>query len=160
MIDFSRDTIHWSVSPQIQRSVGQKMNFCQGEAIKPALINIISGRLRDKGGNVINCEGDSDCEIVHPAIAASQYGSTTLIGGDNDLFVLLLYSMKPDNKSLFFHSDKKSTNQIRVYNINKLKLLLVKPLCSQLLSIHSCFLEFLVSGKINCFRNLSTMTKI
>ena len=81
---------------------------------KQMLINIISSSLRDIGCDVINCEGDAECEIMHPAIAASQYGSTTLIGGDNDLFVLLLYSMKPDNKSLFFHSDKKITNPIRV----------------------------------------------
>ena len=71
------------------------------------------------------------------AIAASEYGSTTLIGEDTDLLVLLLYYMKPDNTSLFFRSDKTSTNQIRVYNINKLKLLLGKPLSSHLLFIHA-----------------------
>jgi len=109
----------------------------RGHNEKWALINIISGRLRDKGCNVINCEGDADCEVMHPPIEASEYGSTTLIGEDTDLLVFLLYYMKPDNKSLFFHSDKKSTNQIRVYNINKLKLLLGKPLYSHLLFIHA-----------------------
>jgi len=105
------------------------------------LINIISGRIRDKGCNVINCVGDSDCDIVHPAIAASECGSTTLIGEDTDLLVSIFYYITPDNKNLFFHADKKSINQIRVYNTNKLKLL-----CSHLLLIHSFVLDVLVSG--------------
>jgi len=74
---------------------------------------------------------------MHAAIAAWEYGSTTPIGEDTDLLVLLLYYMKPDNKCLFIRSDKKSTNQIRVYNISKLKILLSKPLCSHLLFIHA-----------------------
>ena len=67
---------------------------------------------------------------MHAAIAASEYGSTTLIGEDTDLLVLLLYYMNPDNKSLLVRSDKKSTNQIRVYDISKLKL----TCCSFILS--------------------------
>ena len=74
-----------SVSPDTVFS-GKKDEFLSRGSNKQALINIISGRLLDC--NVINCEGGSDCEIVHPAIAASQYGSTTLIGEDTDLLVL------------------------------------------------------------------------
>jgi len=52
------------------------------------------------------------------------------------LLVVILYHIELDNKSLLFRSNKNSTNQIRVYNFNKQKLLLDKPLCSHLLFIH------------------------
>ena len=102
LIGVSRDTSHWSVSPHIVFS-GNKCECLSRGNNKQALINIISGCLRDEGCIVINYEGDSDCEILHPTIAASECGSTTLI---TDLLVLLLYYMNRDNKSVFFHSDK------------------------------------------------------
>ena len=52
---------------------GEKDEFLSRRRNKQALINIISARLQDKGCNVINCEGDADCEIVHAAIAASGF---------------------------------------------------------------------------------------
>ena len=76
-----------SVSPDTVFS-GKKDEFLSRGSNKQALINIISGKLRDNGCNVINCEGDTDCKIVHAVIAASEYGSTTLIGEDTDLLVL------------------------------------------------------------------------
>lgn len=87
---------------------------------KQALIDIIRTKLCEKGCNAINCAEDADTEIVSVAIAASENGSTTLIGGDKDFLVLLLYHMKPDRKSVFSRFDNKSRRQIRVYNINKL----------------------------------------
>ncbi|KAK2141962.1 hypothetical protein LSH36_1011g00013 [Paralvinella palmiformis] len=87
MIGVSRDTIHCSASPQ-QCSVGKNEFLSMGNN-KQMLINIISSSLRDIGCDVINCEGDAECEIMHPAIAASEYGSTTLIGEDTDLIPIL-----------------------------------------------------------------------
>ena len=115
----------------------KKDDFLSKGSNKQALIDIISTRLRENGCNVVNCAGDADTEIVHMTIEASKYGSTTLIGEDTDLFVLLLYHMKPEQKSVFFRSDNKSRRQINVYNINKLKILLGPVLCSHLLFIHA-----------------------
>lgn len=116
---------------------GKKDDFMSRGSNKQALIDLISTRLREKGCNVVNCAGDADTEIVRVTIAASEYGSTTLIGEDTDLLVLLLYHMKLDRKSVFFRSDNKSRSQISVYNINKLKILLGPVLCSHLLFIHT-----------------------
>ena len=115
----------------------KKDDFLSTSSNKQALIDLISKRLRGKGCTVVNCTGDADTEIVSVTIAASEYGSTTLIGEDTDLLVLLLYHMKPGQKSVFFRSDKKTTSQVRVYNINKLKILLGPDLCSHLLFIHA-----------------------
>ena len=90
-----------------------------------------------KGCTVINAEGDADCDIVQAAIVASEHQITTLIGEDADLFILLLHHMDYRKKTLYFHSDKKSRDQIRVFNINRLKECLGHQLCSKLLFIHA-----------------------
>ena len=97
---------------------------------------MISDRLREKGCTVMNAEGDADYDIVQAAIAVSEYKTTTLIGEDTDLLILLLHHMDSHKKTLYFRSDKKSKEQ-RVYNINTLKECLGQQLCSQLLFIHA-----------------------
>ena len=69
------------------------------------------------------------------AIAMSAYKSTTLIGEDTDLLVLLLYHVPAnDCKRLYFRSDKGTPN---VYNITVLKRLLCDDVCSDMLFIHA-----------------------
>ena len=65
----------------------------------------------------------------------SAYKSTTLIGEDTDLLVLLLYhAAANDCKDLYFRSDKGKPN---VYNIKVLKRLLGDDVCSDLLFVHA-----------------------
>lgn len=116
---------------------GKKDDFLSQGTNKQALINIISNRLRDNGCNVMNSEGDADFDIVQAAIASAQYQTTTLVGEDTDLLILLLQHMDPKRKTLYFRSDNKSKGEIRVYNINILKELLGQKLCTHLLFIHS-----------------------
>jgi hypothetical protein len=47
--------------------------------------------LKQKGCHVIQAEGDADVDIVKAAVSMSGYKSTTLIGEDTDLLILLLY---------------------------------------------------------------------
>ena len=70
--------------------VGKKDYFLSNGLNKYALIQLISGRLREKGCHTIQAEWDADLDIVKAAIAMSAYKSTTLIGEDTDLLVLLL----------------------------------------------------------------------
>ena len=117
-------------------STGKKEDFPSQGSNKQGLINMISDRLREKGCIVMNAEGDADYDIVQAAIAVSEYKTTTLIGEDTDLLILLLHHMDSHKKTLYFRSDKKSKEQ-RVYNINTLKECLGQQLCSQLLFIHA-----------------------
>ena len=71
--------------------VGKKDDFLSNGSNKHALIQLISGRLREKGCHTIQAEGDADLDVVKAAVAMSAYKSTTLIGEDTDLLVLLLY---------------------------------------------------------------------
>jgi len=116
---------------------GKKDEFLSNGHNKQGLINLISEKLREHGCNVFNTDGDADCQIVGAAIAASETQTTTLIREDTDLLVVLLYHLDPESKTLYFRSDNKSRNQIRVFNINKVKCLLGDKLCSELLFIHA-----------------------
>lgn len=116
---------------------GKKDEFLSNGHNKQRLINLISEKLKEHGCKVINTDGDADYHIVKAAIAASETQTTTLIGEDTDLLILLLYHMDPDRKTLYFRSDNKSRKQLRVYNINKLKCLLGDKLCSELPFIHA-----------------------
>ena len=90
-----------------------------------------------RGCNVIQSDGDADCQIVQTAINKSEARTATLTGEDTDLLILLLYHQKPNTKSLCFRSDIKSRKQLRVNRINKVKSLLGDKLCSELLFIHA-----------------------
>lgn len=78
--------------------------------------------------------GDADLEIVKAAVTMSTTKSTTLIGEDTDLLILLLYHGKPESKELYFRSDKGKPN---VYNIKILKNLLGDGVCTDLLFAHA-----------------------
>lgn len=95
---------------------------------------MVSVRLRQKGCHVLQAEGDADLEIVKAAVTMSTTKSTTLIGEDTDLLILLLYHGKPESKELYFRSDKGKPN---VYNIKVLKNLLGDGVCTDLLFAHA-----------------------
>ena len=99
------------------------------------MIDLISEKLRGKGCTVINAPGDADVQIVKAAILSSMTHSTTLIGEDTDLLVLLLHYTQQANNDLYFRSDK--CNADKVYHINELKMVMGEELFSQLLFLHA-----------------------
>ena len=104
---------------QIRR---KKDDFLSNGINKHALIQLISGRLREKGCHTIQAEGDSDFDIVKAAVSISAHISRTVIGEDTDLLVLLLYHAATNFcKDLYFQSNKGKPN---VYNLMVLKCLL------------------------------------
>jgi 5'-3' exonuclease len=115
---------------------GKKDEFLSRDSNKQGLIDLISDALRNRDCNVINAQGDADVDIVKAAVEASYRQSTTLIGEDTDLLILLLYHARTDNKDLYFRSDNQSKD-VKVYYINRLKEILDDELCSQLLFIHA-----------------------
>src|SRR6218665_3942397 len=74
--------------------------------------------------------------IVKAAVEMSSHKSTTLIGDDTDLLVLLLYHAASDCKDLYFRSDKDKLKPY-VYNIKVLKKLLGDDVCSNLMFAHA-----------------------
>ena len=76
------------------------------------MIRLISDKLRQNGCTVVQASGDADVDIVEAAVSSSMTKSTTLIGEDTDLLVLLLF------KELYFRSD--TSKDTTVYDINVL----------------------------------------
>ena len=87
--------------------------------------------MKKRGTSIINAPGDADVEIEKAAVENSCHHTTTLIGEDTDLLVLLLHYVKLDNKDLYFRSDKfKSEKCAKVFDINKIKEILGKDICT------------------------------
>ena len=63
------------------------------------MIRLISDKLRQNGCTVVQASGDADVDIVEAAVSSSMTKSTTLMGEDTDLLVLLLF------KELYVRSD-------------------------------------------------------
>src|SRR2546425_8169680 len=101
------------------------------------LIWLMTDELRKKGCTVVNAVEDADVDIVKAAVNASLLHTTTLNGEDTDLLVLLLYSVKPDSKCLYFRSDKFRGDSCKVYNIKRLHKILGNDTCSPLLFIQA-----------------------
>ena len=81
--------------------------------------------------------GDVDVDIVKTTVDVSHRHSTTLIGKDTALLILLLHyaDTDPDIKDLYFRSDK--TCATKEHDINSLKAIIGPDICSQLLFIYA-----------------------
>ena len=71
--------------------VGKKGDFLQNISIKQKIIGLITDKLRQCGCAVVQAENDADVDIVKAAVAVASSKSTTVVGEDTDLLVLLLY---------------------------------------------------------------------
>ena len=116
---------------------GKRDEFLSIRSNKQQLITLIGDQLKEVGCTVIQAEGDADVDIAKTAVNSTILHSTTLIGEDTDLLMLLLHYCMSDGKPLYFRSDNQSRNNQKVYNINQMKHLLGSQLCTQLLFLHS-----------------------
>ena len=120
---------------EVTKFVGKKEDFLSNETNKQTLIHMIKERMRQRDYDVLQAEGDADVEIAKAAINMSASRTTTLIGEDTDLLVLLLHHVVVSKCSgLYFRSDKAKLN---VYNIKVLKQVLGGAVCNDLLFVHA-----------------------
>ena len=117
---------------------GKKEEFLPRDTNKQRLIRMISDQLRERDCTVVNVHGDADVDIVTTAVETSPQHTTTLIGEDTDLLVLLLCYAQGEVMKLYFRSDKpKADGTIEVYHINRIQEVLGHEMCSQLMFIHA-----------------------
>ena len=114
---------------------GKKEDFLSNNENKQALIHLVSTSMMDRGGHVIQAEGDADVEIVKAAVATSFYKTTCLIGEDTDLEVLLLHHASSNGKKIYFSSDKGGPTT--VLDIKVIKKVLGNDICFNLLFLHA-----------------------
>ena len=77
---------------------GKKEGFLTNDINKQAIIKLIGSHLQERGCCFIHAEADADVDIVKAAVTMSSYKSTTLVGEDTDLLILLLYYANDDCK--------------------------------------------------------------
>ena len=73
------------------KCVGNIGDFLQNTSIKQKIIGLITDKLRQCGCAVVQAENDADVDIFKAAVAVASSKSTTVVGEDTDLLVLLLY---------------------------------------------------------------------
>lgn len=139
--------------------MGKKEDFPFNESSKKSLINMITLQLRQKNCNGIQAKGAADVEVVKGVVVMSSKKSTTLIGEDTDLLILLLYHGEIDSKELFFRSDKGNSH---VYNIKTLKAFLGNDICTGLFFAHALTgcnttSKIFSVGKKLCFKKSSAV---
>lgn len=102
------------------------------------MIALISTASTRKGCHVIQSPGDADVDIVKATVERSRHCTTTLVGDDTDLLILLLHYCSTNNETTYFRSDaNKQSKEHSVYNINLLKETLGNDVCTELLFVHA-----------------------
>jgi len=123
------------------------------------MIALISTALTKRGCHVIQSTGDADVDIVKATVERSRHCTTTLVGEDTDLLILLLHYSRTDNEIIYFRYDaNKQSKEHRVYNISLLKETLGDDVCNYLLFVHAysgCDSNSIYGiGKKSAFRKL------
>ena len=85
---------------------------------KQQLITLIGDQL-NKVGNIV-IQTDANVNIIKKVVNTETLHSTTLIGEDKDLLMLLLLYCLPDLKPLYFRSDNQSRSNLKLYGINQM----------------------------------------
>ena len=91
------------------------------------MINVISTEVKKAGCYVFHSLYDADVDIVRLNVQSFLEFSTTVIGEDADLLVLLLYHADINSKPLYFKSSKES-NEMEIRNtLKRLLHNIIKP---------------------------------
>ena len=102
------------------------------------MITLISAALIGKGCHVIQSPGDADVDIAKATVERSRHCTTTLVGEDTDLLILLRHYSSTDNENTYFRSNaNKQSTKRRLYNINLLKEILGVDICTKLMFAHA-----------------------
>ncbi|KAJ8873138.1 hypothetical protein PR048_026755 [Dryococelus australis] len=111
-----------------------------------------------RGCKIFQAQDNADKDITKAAVNSAQENSTTLIGEDTDLLVLLLYYAEVKSKPLYFKSYNQSRGIPKVifsevsstYSYNFFTLLrdvIPHRVFMVLCVLHSCAFSFSLSGK-------------
>ena len=100
-------TIEFSPNMKIVKS---KEEFLRNPKNKQRFIDLLTERLANSGCKVLHAQDDADVLVVQTSVSCAETSSTTLIGNDTDLLVLLLYHAKLDACDIFIQTDTHGNN--------------------------------------------------
>ena len=115
----------------------KKEDFLSLDKNKADTIALISTALT-KRAPCHSATRDADVDIVKATVERTRHCTTTLVGEDTDLLILLLHYSRTDNEIIYFRSDaSKQSKEHRVNHINLLKETLGDDVCNELLFVHA-----------------------
>ena len=90
---------------------------------KQKFILMVSEKFQHRGFQTIHAEGDADSLICQTAVDSASRHTTTLIGDNTDLLVLLCFHVNPNSFNLYFRSEAEQTTnrKPRIRNIKWLR---------------------------------------
>ncbi|CAG2249501.1 unnamed protein product [Mytilus edulis] len=105
---------------------------------KQPFINTLGEKLKDGHVQIIYAEDDADLKIVLTAIEKSKQHTTTVIGEDADLLILLCYPSKDTINKIYFKSEaKQNTHKIKIWDITETRRKIGPFVCNILSFIHA-----------------------
>ena len=115
-----------------------KKEFLAKVVNKQQFIYLLSEKLRQVGCNTVHATGDADLLTVQIAVEYAENSSTTVIGEDIDLLVLLCTHADMNKSDIIFRSEaKQKTKKCGVWDIKKPKEALRQDKCFLLPIIHT-----------------------
>ena len=96
------------------------------------MIALIRTVLTKRGCHVIQSPGDADIDVVKATVERSRHCTTTLVGEDTDLQILLLHYSRTDNEIISFRSDANKQSKEHL-----LKKYLGEDVCNELLFVYA-----------------------
>ncbi|KAA0192351.1 hypothetical protein HAZT_HAZT005538 [Hyalella azteca] len=96
----------------------KKEQFWTNASNKQEFVNMLSQKLVSAGCHVLQAEGDADVLIAKTAVACANECSTTVIGEETDLLILLIFSSNPESEALYLQSDRKKGKKIPVWDVH------------------------------------------
>ena len=116
----------------------KKDDFLANVVNKQQFIYLLSEKLQQAGCTTVHATGDADLLIVQTAAECAKNGTTTVIGEDTDLIVLLCMHADTNQSDVIFRSEtKQKRKKMRVWDIKKTKDLLGQESCGLLPVIHA-----------------------
>ncbi|CAC5375557.1 unnamed protein product [Mytilus coruscus] len=116
----------------------KKDEFLSNSENKQHFINTLGEKLKDGHVPVIHAEDDADLMIVLTAIEKSEQHTTTVIGEDTDLLILLCYHSQDTINKIYFKSEpKQNTHKIKICDITETRRKLGPLVCNILPFIHA-----------------------
>ena len=111
-----------------------KAKFLVNNTNKQQFIKMLGDQLEMNNCKVYHAPGDADLLIVQKSIESATMSITNLVGDDTDFLILLCYHLSLHSHRVFFQPQpKKSTKNLRVWNIQVVKEQLGPEICTHML---------------------------
>ena len=116
----------------------KKEHFLANSRNKQKFVTMLGEKLHAAGCKVVHADGDADVLIVQTSVTCASVTSTTVIGEDTDLLVLLCFHTDLTSFPTYLQSDKKQlTKKSRIWDIQYVKRSLGPEMCALLPFAHA-----------------------